>query len=108
MSFGGHVRLSPLQLFLLVFFGARAALFRTILDRVSDGGHNFGEGRLHSGINTGLGEARASAEEIFGIAFAAALFVLNITRRFRALQLTFGTRARRRFSTRPRARRLFT
>jgi len=49
-----------------------------------------------------------SAFSAFSTTFATTLFVFDVTRRFGALELTFGARAGRRFGARPRARRLFT
>jgi hypothetical protein len=71
-------------------------------------GHHFHKTRLHFSRYTGLFESRERALHIRSVAFAAFLFVLNVTGRFGALELTFGPRTSRGFGTRPAAGRLFT
>jgi len=81
-----------LALFAFVVFSfvsfARAALFDSIFCGVFEVSHNFHETRLHFSVAVNFLEARGGfhcAFSSFRATFATALFVFNITGRFRTL-----------------------
>jgi len=64
---------------LLLLLGARAALFRSILDGVLHVRHDLDERRLHLGRVASLSEARDVRLHIPSSALAAFLLVLDVT-----------------------------